>query len=83
MEQITRILIEDILTFAYCDEDQMAEDFSVAQLERIASALRASDQAVTQAFLVVVQQMAKESRGSGDTERAEQLDSMPSHLGLA
>ena len=29
MEQLIRILVEDILTFAYCDEDQIAEDDKV------------------------------------------------------
>jgi hypothetical protein len=83
MEQITRILVENILTFAYCDEDQIAEDFSVAQLERIASALGSSGNEAIQSFLGVVRQMAEESRSAGNAERAEQLDAMPSHLGLA
>lgn len=83
MEQITRILIEDILIFAYCDEEQIAEDFSVAQLERIASKLKASGEISTQFFLGIVGQMANESRDSGNAVRADQLDAMPSHLGLA
>lgn len=82
MEQITRILAEDILTFAYCREDQMAEDFSVAQLERIASALEASGLSSIQLFLSTVRRMADESRMAGNPERAGQLDAMPAHLGL-
>jgi hypothetical protein len=83
MESLTRILVEDILVFAYCDEDQIAEDFSVAQLERIAHALSTSTQDTILEFVRVVQTMANEARNFGQTERADRLDSMPSHLGLA
>lgn len=82
METIIRILVEDILVFACCDEDQIAEDFSVAQLERIAQSLVISDPASTKSFLDVVSAMAEEAKSAGATERAEQLEAMPSHLGL-
>lgn len=82
MQQLIRILVEDILTFAYCDEDQIAEDFSAAQLERIAAALGASGDAAIQSFLGAVSDMTNEARASGDNERTEQLELMSSHLGL-
>lgn len=83
MEAIIRILVEDILTFAYCDEDQIAEDFSVAQLERIAQSIISSGPAAIALFLGVIDSMASEARAVGSEERAAQLESMPSHLGLA
>jgi hypothetical protein len=83
MEPIIRILVEDILTFAYCDGDQIDEDFSVAQLERIAQALKAAGGPSTDSFLAVVASMADESRSAGNEDRAGQLDAMPLHLGLA
>jgi hypothetical protein len=81
-EAITRILVEDILVFAYCAEDQITDDFSVSQLERIASALCLADEETRCAFLQVVSEMAKEAAHSGDAGRARQLNSMPEHLGL-
>ena len=82
METIIRILVENILVFAYSREDQIAEDFSVQQLEHIAQALLALDDATIQIFLQVVRSMAFEARTAGSNDRAEQLDEMPSHLGL-
>lgn len=82
MEPIIRILVEDILTFAYCEDNQIAEDFSVAQLERIAYALRKSEQPIINAFLNEVKQMANDSRASDNIDRAQQLDALPVHLGL-
>lgn len=82
MDTIIRTLVEDILVFAYSTEDQIAEDFSVSQLERIAQALSAAGGQVIQQFQDVVQIMASEARSVGQTERAVQLESMPSHLGI-
>ena len=82
MEMIIRVLVEDILSFAFCDEEQMSEDFSVAQLERIAQHLRLLPQIELDEFIAVVQAMSVEAHAGGDTMRGEQLDLVPSHLGI-
>ena len=82
MEELIRLLVEDVLTFAYCDEDQMSEDFSVAQLERIAQGLLSAGSESIDLFVKIVHQMALEARENSLEERASKLDSMPLHLGL-
>jgi hypothetical protein len=82
MDSIIQILVEDILVFAYCSADQIDEDFSVEQLERIASKVSAAGDSDVKRFCAVVRAMADEARASGQLQRAEQLDAMPQHLGL-
>jgi hypothetical protein len=81
VDPLIKILVEDILVFAYCD-DQIDEDFSVEQLERIAASVSQAGAAEVERFCSVVRAMAYEARSAGQLQRAEQLDAMPGHLGL-
>lgn len=82
MDAFAKLIAEDVLIFAYCSEDNMDEDFAVTQLERIAEQLRSMDEEVRSRFINAVREMERESRAAGLEERADQLASMPEHLGL-
>ncbi|BCU79406.1 hypothetical protein [Luteolibacter sp. LG18] len=82
MDALIRILVEDVLIFANSDEEQMAEDFAVVQLERIASDLLSAGDGPIQQFHRVVEEMIREAKGSGNESRQLLLQSLPSHLGL-
>jgi hypothetical protein len=60
----------------------MDGEFSVAQLERVAQQLRSSGAADVAKFIQTVAVMEQEARAQGLNERANQLASMPGHLGL-
>lgn len=81
MDAFIRILVEDILVFAYCD-DQIDEDFSIKQLERITADVSAAGTAEVERFRSVVRTMADEARASCQAERAESLDALPGDMGL-
>ena len=82
IDPLIQILVEDILVFAYCSDDQIDEDFSVEQLERIVGCVSAAGEGEVKRFLAVVRAMADEARENGQPVRAEQLDAMPRHMGL-
>lgn len=82
MRSLVRTLIEDVLIFAYCEDDQIEEDFAVAQLERIASDLKQMDSSQIDILLSTIREMSTEARSAGLEERAKCLDQMPSHLGM-
>lgn len=82
MKKLIEVLIEDVLVFAYSGEDQIDEDYSIAHLERIAQTIRAADAADVEFLRAVAKEMEKAARKAGDDKRAEQLASLPSHLGL-
>jgi hypothetical protein len=82
VDPLIQILVEDILVFAYCSDDQIDEDFSVEQLERIAGCVSAAGEGEVKRFLAVVRTMADEARENGQPVRAEQLDAMPRQMGL-
>lgn len=82
MDAFAKIIAEDVLVFAYCGEDQMDEEFSVTQLERVALELRLAGDKAIASFIRTVADMEQEARAQGLSERAEQLASMPIHLGL-
>jgi hypothetical protein len=82
MDPLIKILVEDILVFAYCSDDEIHEDFSVEQLERIAASVSEAGASEVERFCGVVRAMADEARASGQLQRAEQLDAMPQHMGL-
>jgi hypothetical protein len=82
MDELARIVVEDVLAFAYCGENEIDDDFSVAQLERIAHQLRSAEASVTEQFIRTIHSMEQEARQRGEDERARRLSSMPAHLGL-
>jgi hypothetical protein len=83
MTALARILAEDVLTFAYCDENEIDEDFAVTQLERISYCLRQATKDEIQAFISAVKALEKEAKAQGNKERATQFKTMVSHLGLS
>lgn len=82
MRALAWILAENVLALAYSQESEIADDFAVAQLERIAHSLKTADAAALRLFLHTVQEMAEDARARGEEVRAERLRSMPDHLGL-
>lgn len=82
MNHLCRILAEDIRVFAYCDEEEVNDDFAASQLERIAFQLQqAPDDEIT-AFKQAVKDLEKEAVKRGDQEQAKQFKTMVKHLGL-
>ncbi|HEY1123512.1 MAG TPA: hypothetical protein VGE67_17985 [Haloferula sp.] len=80
MDPLIRILIEDILVFEHCSEDQMDDDFAIEQLERIvAGVLSAGEEGVSR-FFAEVRAMADEARANGQLQRAEQLEAIPEQM---
>ncbi|MDB6078971.1 MAG: hypothetical protein JWO82_2718 [Akkermansiaceae bacterium] len=82
MRALAWILAENVLALAYSHESEIADDFAVAQLERIAHSLKSAGSTTLGLFLDTVHEMAEEARLQGDDQRAERLVAMPDHLGL-
>lgn len=77
-----KIIADDILLFAYCDDSEIEPDFAVAQLERIASNLRALSSEDVESFLNYLKKQEQVERKRGENELAARLAEMPEHLGI-
>jgi hypothetical protein len=82
MRALAWILAENVLALAYSHDSEIADDFAVAQLERITDSLRSAGSVALRPFLDTIQEMAEEARSRGEEVRASRLISMPGHLGL-
>ncbi|HWB07325.1 MAG TPA: hypothetical protein VG796_30145 [Verrucomicrobiales bacterium] len=82
MEALFKIIIEDILAFAYCEDGEGFRDYCVSQLERISYDLKSADKAVIEAFIAATRSMAAEAAANGDKARAERIALIPEHSGL-
>ena len=63
MTPFIRILVEDIMAFAYCSDSKVDSDYAIANLTRIAQSVAAAGEDSVSAFRQTVELMAKEARG--------------------
>lgn len=82
MNHLCRILAEEVRVFAYCDEEEVNDDFAASQLERIAFQLQQAPEDEVAAFKKAVKDLEKEAAERGDKEQASQFKTMVKHLGL-
>ena len=81
--RLTDILIDDILVFAYCNDDKIDPDFAVVQLERIAEDIQSLKNSNRSLFLEKVAARSELAKEHGDSLLAARLKELPEHLGLA
>lgn len=82
MERVLRLLIADIMIFAYCQDAEIDPDFAVAQLERHAAEIAQWPQELLSLFRMEVQDASRQAREQGNQEDADRLDLLPEHLGI-
>jgi hypothetical protein len=82
MDILFTIIIDTILAFALCGDDEVDPDFAVKELEGIASRLKELDPQTKQAFLNKVYAEANLAARAGNPERAQELRELPENMGL-